>query len=69
LLAKPVRAICLYHIVTAPQPAFGRSVLSAGDAAEIATRWDFPRDDGRNPVRGAAIGVLRGPPALSPAAR
>jgi hypothetical protein len=49
LLAKPVKAISLYHVVTAPQPAFNRSLLTAGDAAEIALRRDFPADLPANP--------------------
>ena len=44
LLAKPVKQISLYDIVTEQQPAFDSSVLSPGDAAEIAMRKDFPRD-------------------------
>jgi len=44
LLAKPVKQISLYDIVTEPQPAFDRTVLSPGDAAEIAMRKDFPKD-------------------------
>jgi hypothetical protein len=43
LLAKPVKQISLYDIVTGPQPAFDRPVLSPGDAAEIAMRKDFPK--------------------------
>jgi len=43
LLAKPVKQISLYDIVTERQPAFDGSVLSPGDAAEIAMRKDFPR--------------------------
>ena len=43
LLAKPVRQISLYDIVTRPQPAFDSTVLSPGDAAEIAMRKDFPK--------------------------
>ena len=43
LLAKPVKQISLYDIVTELQPAFDRNVLSPGDAAEIAMRRDFPR--------------------------
>jgi hypothetical protein len=43
LLAKPIRQISLYDIVTEPQPVFDRPVLSPGDAAEIAMRKDFPR--------------------------
>ena len=43
LLAKPVKGISLYDIVTDPQPAFDRTVLSPGDAAEIAMRRDFPK--------------------------
>lgn len=42
LLAKPIRQISLYDIVTGPQPAFESGVLSPGDAAEIAMRRDFP---------------------------
>jgi hypothetical protein len=42
LLAKPVKQISLYDIVTERQPAFDSSVLSPGDAAEIAMRKDFP---------------------------
>ena len=44
LLAKPIKQISLYDIVTEQQPAFDRPVLSPGDAAEIAMRKDFPRD-------------------------
>ena len=44
LLAKPIKQISLYDIVTERQPAFDRNVLSPGDAAEIAMRKDFPRD-------------------------
>jgi hypothetical protein len=44
LLAKPVKQISLYDIVTERQPAFDGSVLSPGDAAEIAMRKDFPKD-------------------------
>jgi hypothetical protein len=43
LLAKPVKGISLYDIVTEPQPAFDKNVLSPGDAAEIAMRKDFPK--------------------------
>ena len=43
LLAKPIKQISLYDIVTEQQPAFDRPVLSPGDAAEIAMRKDFPR--------------------------
>jgi hypothetical protein len=43
LLAKPIKQISLYDIVTERQPAFDGSVLSPGDAAEIAMRKDFPR--------------------------
>ena len=43
LLAKPVKGISLYDIVTDPQPAFDRTILSPGDAAEIAMRKDFPK--------------------------
>ena len=42
LLAKPIRQISLYDIVTPRQPAFDGNVLSPGDAAEIAMRKDFP---------------------------
>ena len=44
LLAKPIKQISLYDIVTDPQPAFEQTVLSPGDAAEIAMRKDFPKD-------------------------
>ena len=44
LLAKPIKQISLYDIVTERQPAFDRKVLSPGDAAEIAMRRDFPKD-------------------------
>ena len=44
LLAKPVKQISLYDIVTERQPAFDSAVLSPGDAAEIAMRRDFPKD-------------------------
>jgi hypothetical protein len=43
LMAKPIKAISLYDIVTDPQPAFDQTVLSPGDAAEIAMRRDFPK--------------------------
>lgn len=43
LLAKPLKQISLYDIVTKPQPAFDSSILSPGDAAEIALRKDFPK--------------------------
>jgi hypothetical protein len=43
LLAKPIKQISLYDIVTERQAAFDGSVLSPGDAAEIAMRKDFPR--------------------------
>ena len=42
LLAKPIRQISLYDIVTERQPAFDGNVLSPGVAAEIAMRKDFP---------------------------
>jgi hypothetical protein len=42
LLAKPIKQISLYDIVTERQPAFDSPVLSPGDAAEIAMRKDFP---------------------------
>ena len=44
LLAKPIKQICLYDIVTEPQPIFDKPVLSPADAAEIAMRKDFPKD-------------------------
>ncbi|THD57332.1 MAG: hypothetical protein E8A46_01215 [Bradyrhizobium sp.] len=40
LLAKPVKGISLYDIVTDP---FDKNVLSPADAAEIAMRQDFPK--------------------------
>jgi hypothetical protein len=43
LLAKPIKQISLYDIVTERQPAFDGNVLSPGDAAEIAMRKDFPK--------------------------
>jgi hypothetical protein len=43
LLAKPIRQISLYDIVTERQPAFDGNVLSPGIAAEIAMRKDFPK--------------------------
>jgi hypothetical protein len=43
LLAKPIKQISLYNIVTERQPAFDGNVLSPGDAAEIAMRKDFPK--------------------------
>jgi len=43
LLAKPIKQIPLYDIVSERQPAFDGNVLSPGDAAEIAMRKDFPR--------------------------
>ena len=44
LLAKPIKQISLYDIVTERQPAFDGNVLSPGDAAEIAMRKDFPKE-------------------------
>ena len=44
LLAKPLKQISLYDIVTEPQKAFTTGVLSPGDAAEIAMRRDFPKN-------------------------
>ena len=44
LLAKPIKQISLYDIVTPRQAAFDGNVLSPGDAAEIAMRKDFPKD-------------------------
>ena len=38
LLAKPIKQISLYDIVTPRQAAFDGNVLSPGDAAEIAMR-------------------------------
>ena len=43
LLAKPIRQISLYDIVTDPQPTLDKTVLSPADAAEIAMRRDFPK--------------------------
>ena len=43
LMSKPVKGISLYDIVTSPQPSFDQTVLSPGDAAEIAMRKDFPK--------------------------
>ena len=43
LLAKPIKQISLYDIITEPQKAFDSGVLSPGDAAEIAMRRDFPK--------------------------
>ena len=43
LMAKPIKGISLYDIMTKPQAAFEQSVLSPGDAAEIAMRKDFPQ--------------------------
>jgi hypothetical protein len=43
LLAKPLKQISLYDIVTSPQEAFDSGVISPGDAAEIAMRKDFPK--------------------------
>ncbi|GLR99174.1 MULTISPECIES: hypothetical protein [Bradyrhizobium] len=44
LMGKPIKGISLYDIMTTPQPAFDQTVLSPGDAAEIAMRKDFPKD-------------------------
>jgi hypothetical protein len=44
LMGKPIKAISLYDIMTRPQTAFDQTVLSPGDAAEIAMRQDFPKD-------------------------
>ena len=44
LMEKPIKGISLYDIMTRPQPAaFEQTVLSPGDAAEIAMRKDFPK--------------------------
>jgi hypothetical protein len=43
LLTKPIKQISLYDIFTESQPAFDGTVLSPGDAAEIAMRKDFPK--------------------------
>ena len=43
LMSKPIKGISLYDIVTDPQPSFDQTVLSPGDAAEIAMRKDFPK--------------------------
>ena len=43
MLAKPIKQIPLYDIVTEPQPIFERPVPSPADAAEIAMRKDFPK--------------------------
>ena len=43
LMAKPIKGISLYDIVTEPQPAFEQTVLSPADAAEIHMRRDFPK--------------------------
>jgi hypothetical protein len=43
LLAKPIKKISLYDIVTEPQPIFDKPVLSPADAADIAMRKDFPK--------------------------
>ena len=54
LMAKPVKQISLYDIVTEPQPMFDRPVLSPGDAAEIAMRKDFPKGNlPRHPFKAA----------------
>jgi hypothetical protein len=42
-MGKPIKGISLYDIVTNPQPSFDQTVLSPGDAAEIALRKDFPK--------------------------
>src|ERR1700759_4963641 len=44
LMKKPLKSISLYDIVTQTQPSFDQTVLSPGDAAEIAMRNDFPKD-------------------------
>ena len=45
LLAKPIRQTSLCDIVTEPQAIFrDLPVLSPADAAEIAMRWDLPKD-------------------------
>lgn len=43
LLAKPIKQISLYDIETGRQAAFDSTILSPGDAAEIAMRKDFPK--------------------------
>ena len=43
LMAKPIKQISLYDIVTERQPAFDGNVLPPGDAAEIAMRKVFPK--------------------------
>ena len=49
LMAKHVKAISLYYIITAPQLAFDQAVLNPGDAAEIAMRKDFPEETKKMP--------------------
>lgn len=44
LIGKPIKGISLYDIMTRPQVAFDQTLLSLGDAAEIAMRKQFPRD-------------------------
>ncbi len=43
-MGKPIKGISLYDIMTKPQAAFDQTVLSPGDAAEIAMRRDFPKE-------------------------
>jgi len=43
LMVKPIKGISLYDIMSRPQAAFDQTVLSPGDAAEIAMRKDFPK--------------------------
>src|SRR5438552_9334447 len=43
LLAKPVKQISLYDIVTERQQDFDSPVLSPDDAADIAMRRDLPK--------------------------
>jgi hypothetical protein len=43
LLAKPIKQISLYDIVTELQPIFDKPILTPADAAEIAMRKDFPK--------------------------
>lgn len=49
LMAKHVKAISLYDIVTVPQPAFDQGVISPGDTAEISMRKDFPEETKKLP--------------------
>jgi hypothetical protein len=43
-MEKPISQRPLYEIFTEAQPAFTKTILSATDMLEVASRDDFPKD-------------------------